>query len=74
MRQRDFGSSSKQMLALDREGTIQMGWKVTRINLHGNAATSEVRQGDEMEGETVSKMPQELSVQTPTLSDKGVWL
>lgn len=27
-----------------------------------------------MEGETVSKMPQELSVQTPTLSDKAVWL
>lgn len=69
MRQRDFGSSSKQMLALDRERTIQMGWKVTGINLHRNAATSEMRQGDEMEGETVSKMPQELSVQTPTLSD-----
>lgn len=51
MRQRDFGSSSKQMLALDREGTIQMGWKVTGINLHGNVATSEARQGDEMEGE-----------------------
>ena len=43
------------------------------IKLHNKEAMAETRQGGEVEGETVLKVPQELCVQTPT-SDKAVWL
>lgn len=43
------------------------------IKLHNKEAMAETRQGGEVEGETVLKVPQELCVRTPT-SDKAVWL
>lgn len=73
MRQQDFGSSGKQMAALGREGTIQMGREVTGMNLRRNEACPGRNRG-EVQGETVSKMPRVLSVQKPALSDKALWL